>query len=62
MIFRGQKFAKFADGRGVGVKNREKFADVLNDGSFGQFYALLGQNQTKNLAIYNPKFLISVLI
>ena len=35
---RGQKFAKFddgqwyksADGRGVGVKNHEKFADVLN--------------------------------
>ena len=27
---RDQKFAKFADGRGVGVKNREKFADVLN--------------------------------
>ena len=26
----GQEFAKFADGREVGVKNREKFADVLN--------------------------------
>ena len=24
------KWAKFADGRGVGVKNCEKFADVLN--------------------------------
>ena len=25
----GSKIAKFADGRGVGVKNCEKFADVL---------------------------------
>ena len=32
---RGQKFAKFANGRGV--KNREKFADVLNGWSLSLF-------------------------
>ena len=29
---------KTADGRGVGVKNREKFADVLNGWSLSSMY------------------------
>ena len=47
---RGQQFAKFANGqqkntadsRGVGVKNREKFADVLNGWSLRQFPSRIG--------------------
>ena len=35
LIKRSQKFAKFADGRGVGVKKVWKFADVLNGWSLG---------------------------
>ena len=47
---RGQQFAKFANGqqkntadsRGVGVKNREKFANVLNGWSLRQFPSRIG--------------------
>ena len=44
---RGQKFAKFADGRGVGVKNRENLPMSKMDGP-------LGGKDTSNLKVSFP--------
>ena len=46
-FFRGggvKKFDKFANGRGVRVKNREKLADVLNEWSLIRYFLYFRKN------------------